>query len=543
LETIAEYQAWCRARGLSGALNKSWQERRQERTAAEKDATDEKAQRGLMVHLEALGLSTEEDYRAWCRQNGLSESLHKSPQQRRKEVSLHSRAASQAVLAGMKSRTRRPQETMRLMCDGKVREDEVRHSYLRKIHEAFAQLGDDRPRRRAFLRLLLHVSKNADLLSVKPAASQLGPQEGNSTIEGLAALSRHHRDWLNPVENWQPESHNSSRQFGSLSRHLLARYAVPSFMDVAWFQGDSETARQQQGWFKHIGTGQNIRKADVPVELTKKMAHLFLQAPDGYTIENALRWGQILGLGGEEALVRAVNGTRLGKTFEHEVFWRTVVHFLVNHPMLDMAQVGPVVDYIYNQKYVPQEVVGPGGEVTHRPPAQPNFAVKGRSMEKLVRSMEGWHRQLARDARLPHRQWAPSGYEPLDYTQDGAPDGPVRWSVKELLSTRELAAEGRAMHHCVGSYSNNCQRGNTSIWSMQVEDATGGPYRVMTIAVNNGSRSVSQARGKYNALPSGKTPNGKRRALERWYQSHLKESRRILRMWREQEGLTMSSYA
>ena len=74
---------------------------------------------------------------------------------------------------------------------------------------------------------------------------------------------------------WRPDSHNGRKQFGSLARHLLANYDVPAFMDIAWFFGEEDEARQQQGWFVHVGTGGNIRKADVPLTLTKKMAHLF----------------------------------------------------------------------------------------------------------------------------------------------------------------------------------------------------------------------------------------------------------------------------
>ena len=29
----------------------------------------------------------------------------------------------------------------------------------------------------------------------------------------------------------------------------------------------------------------------------------------------------------------------------------------------------------------------------------------------------------------------------------------VQWSIKELLSTKELQGEGKAMSHCVGSYA------------------------------------------------------------------------------------------
>ena len=98
--------------------------------------------------------------------------------------------------------------------------------------------------------------------------------------------------------------------------------------------------------FLHIGSGQNIWKADIPVQLAKKMVHLFLQAPDRYTIEEALRWSQILGLEGEQPLVRAVNATRLGTTFENEAFWNSVIQFFVNNPMLDPDHVCPIVDFI-----------------------------------------------------------------------------------------------------------------------------------------------------------------------------------------------------
>jgi hypothetical protein len=46
--------------------------------------------------------------------------------------------------------------------------------------------------------------------------------------------------------------------------------------------------------------------------------------------------------------------------------------------------------------------------------------------------------------------------------------GKVRWTVQELLSSWELAAEGRAMNHCVVSYSDQCADGHRSVWSIGV---------------------------------------------------------------------------
>lgn len=487
-----------------------------------------------------LGLCDEAQYQTWCREHGLSAGINKSEAQRRKEVDLSRRVASEAAMSSARTQTRRPEDAIQAMYAGTVDERALRRPFLEKIASCFERL-ETADTRAAYRNILLHAAHRADLFGVKPAVAQLGAAEGNTFVEGLWELARWHECWIRPVDAWQPDSHNSRRQFGSLLRHLLCRYDVPVFMDCAWLQGPRASAREHQRWFVHVGTGGNIRKADIPVALTKKMAHLFLEAPASYTIEEALRWGQILGLGGEEPLLRAVNGTFLAERFDQEDFWCKVIHFFVNNPMLDLDQVGPIVDYIQNQKFEPREVTEPGGEIRTEPPPQPNFSVKGRSADKLVRQVDAWHRQLARETRQPDKTWAPCGIASLVHKEAGPAGEPVTWAIGELLTTKGLLEEGRAMHHCVGSYAGNCKKGNVSVWSMQVTFPEKRPKRVMTIAVQNRSRRINQARGKYNALPSGKTPNGRHRAFNGDYRDYLKESRRILRLWRESEGLVMGS--
>ena len=115
------------------------------------------------------------------------------------------------------------------------------------------------------------------------------------TCERVIQLVKDAEFWIRPLKQWTPRSHNPDRQFSSLARHLRAAYDVPVFMDKAWLQG---TVVQQQ-WFKHVGTGKNIRTAEgIPIPLTKKMAHCFLEAPDHYPIEAAFRWAQVLALEG-----------------------------------------------------------------------------------------------------------------------------------------------------------------------------------------------------------------------------------------------------
>jgi PcfJ-like protein len=558
LESVEAYRAWCRERGFRAATQKSWQEQRQERLAARRAPAAAASTAELTGHIASLGLKDAAEYRAWCRQHGFSEGPRKSRQQRRQEQLAAERQKAEAMLASARRQTRRPEDTLQRISRGEIDAEMLGSPALRKIHEAFAGVPGQPEVREALLRLLRHVRKHGNLLGTEPAVQYLGREPGNSLIEGLLALARRHRDWLRPVEAWRPESHNTRRQFGSLARHLLANYFVPAFLDAAWFEGDSEKARQHQAWFRHIGIGQNIRTAGLPVTLTKRMAHCFLQAPDDYSIDAALRYGQILGLNGDEHLARAVISTRLSETDAHEAFWLTVLHFFVNNPMLDTACVGPIIDYVYHQKYVPRERENGRTELTRRhedtereersweeseggerlapgprSPLQPEFSMKGRTAAALLRLVEEWHGQLARESRKRPAQWEASGIGGFRLLEASAEAGDgLCWIVEELLTDQAVREEGKAMNHCVASYARSCAKGHTSIWSLQVEDGrTGARRRAMTIAVQNARKLITQARGRCNRLPGAKHAS-----------LRLNRAPEILELWARQEGLILPKH-
>lgn len=568
LKTIGEYQRWCRDHGLSGALTKPWQERRRERALARQDTAAAASGREVEEHAVALGLSGVEEYRTWCVRHGLSDALHKGSRQRLKELDLARQERGDAALHAVRRLTRRPTETIEAIFSGDIGAGELKTEYLRRVAGVAADLSGSPPVRAALRHLLLHLEGCADLADLTPAVAQLGAAPGNTFLDGLAALARHCDLWLRDPADWRPGTHSRQRQFGSLARHLLARYGLPAFMDSAWFRGDTPQARQQQSWFVHLGTGGNLRAAEVPVALTRRMAHCFLQAPDDCTVEQALRWGQIVGQGGDEALVRAVNVTFLGESFQAEEFWGTVIHWLVRNPMLDPEWVGPVVDYIHHRKYEPQEVPLPGGGLGRGDPAEPNFSMKSRSAVKLLRQVEEWHARLARETRASTAEWHSCGIEGFELTEQGPGGAEVCWRVCELTTTRELNAEGRAMHHCVRSYVGSCRRGKTAVFSLQLsvvepqaegatsaltrrrEGTRGDPEdggrtsaeRIMTVAVNPHTRQITQARGRFNALSSGRFhQHQKRRGLTDVYRACLRRSRAVLHQWAQARQLTWNN--
>ena len=328
-------------------------------------------------------------------------------------------------------------------------------------------------------------------------------------------------------------------------------------MDAAWLGDASPDLARQQEWFMHLGAGGSIRTAPaIPVGMTKRMAHAFLRAPDNLSIGRALRWAQVIGQGGEEALARAVNASRLGDHFEEEGFWSSVVVFLVRNPMLDPAQVGPIVDFVHSQKYEPEERFLPDGTAELHDPPQPNFAMKSRSMEKLLRQVDGWHDALNQRVVDPFEEgtrpragkrwqnlitWDRSEIGEFDHEVTNPNTGEsILWMIRELCSNRALAAEGRAMSHCALSYLKSCRNGNTTIWSLSAR-AEKARIPVLTIALDPRARAITQARGKFNAnldMPNGR--RGQRVHIAGEGVRLLKQARPVLERWVRRERLRMS---
>jgi hypothetical protein len=283
-------------------------------------------------------------------------------------------------------------------------------------------------------------------------------------------------------------------------------------MTSVWFAVESWKRLPQHQWYKHVGLGQNIRTCRLPLRFTKAMSLLFSQAPDHYTVFAALRWAQVQGLGGNEELARAIIATRLGKTFRHEEFWETVLHFFINHPRLDLAHVGPVVDFLQAQKFVTTEGVSADGVFGPQPPPQPCYTIKGRTVPSILRQVEEWHRQLGRDPNQPDMSWKPSRFKGFRLVEGSEALQNMRvWTIRELLSSRELFLEGKAMRHCVASYAFQCAKKQTSIWSMQLEDRQG-QHRVVTIELDLADGTICQAKKKCNRLPQA----GEKEVIARW---------------------------
>ncbi|PQO45055.1 PcfJ domain-containing protein [Blastopirellula marina] len=475
--------------------------------------------RYFLDHLTRLGLDTAEQYRDWCVEHGFNDKLRKSARQRDAEAAHAQRLAAYRQLLRKKRDARRQTDRLLAIARGDLSERQLSDSTQQGFANAIRQ---SQCKRAPLTELLKHLLRErADFLAGEPFFSD--DDIGASALEALPLIAVHANAWVRPLAAWKPKPRSGRKQFLSLLHHLFVRYDMPAFFDKVWFTGFSRQANRERRWYVRIGSGENFRKCDAPIPYTKKMAHYFLTAPADATVSEAIRWGQVLGLGGSPQLAQAVLHTRLRDNFANDDFWITVIQWLVDHPLPDLRQVGPIVDYIQFQKFeVAYYYLGENRNEAG-PARQPNFSLRGRTADSLLRDVNRWHAGLDANAVFDVPTWDASGigdFDHLDETSDGAPRW---WSIREICSAKELVAEGRKMRHCVASYATTCVRGDCSIWRMEVETA-GMHDKALTLEINPATSTIVQARGKYNRLASN-------------------DERNVLRLWAKQAGLKLGNYA
>jgi hypothetical protein len=457
----------------------------------------------ILAFAHRLRLPSVEAYQQWCEQQGFSTRLNKTHRQLDREYQHYIKITAISKLKQHKRESNLQHIVNQLYC-GEIRYADVTKDVLAAISGGF-----QRTKHRQLLRDVLN--------QLDETTKLLGHV---CYVEGVIHFVEHSEQWIRAIADWQPTTRNADRQFSSLARHLFAKYPVPAFMDSAWCRGSKKAKR----WFIHIGMGHNIRSApSLPIALTKKMAHHFVQAPAHYDIWAAFRWAQIHALGGNKAMADAVAETRMARHFKDDAFWLSMLRFFIDNPLLDTRHYQPIIDYIWHQKYEPRVVFVERGVARQEPPAQPNFCMRGRTPATLLRQVNDWHHQLGKETRGAHLQWIKSRYPDYRYVEGRAEARNMKvWTIRELLSYKELVAEGRTQNHCVATYAQSCHAGGTSIWTMDLRTSAR-QEKCVTIELHMPTKTIRQVRGLRNRLA---TP----REMD------------VVSRWAEREGLRIASY-
>ncbi|QDU51697.1 PcfJ domain-containing protein [Gimesia panareensis] len=466
----------------------------------EKKSASQLSEAELFNHLLSLELETIDAYRQWCEENGFQPNLDKDHLQRRQEQLHHRQSVTTTRLQINPLDKQELVDQLSAVCNRDLNGDTLVDPFLRQIWELYYYglpvIDRSALIRKSFLELIVHLRFcKADFFDDTPAIAQLGTLPGNRYLEALVLIAAEADSWLRPIEDWRPRMSDPRRQFASLLRHLFVEYQMPFFFDSVWLMNWPWETSLWRKWYIYVGLGYNIRQCPLPISFTKKMAHHFMHAPPDITMYQAIRWGQILGMGGDEALAREIFATRLAEEFLNEDFWSSVLHWFVRQPRLDRVHVRPIIDYLYFQRF--------GMDLGNSALSMPlqEYSMKGRTPRSLLHQVQEWHRGLAENDRIPFYEWEPSRIPGFEYREAAADGQNWRyWTIRELLTSHALVAEGREMKHCVATYAFSCARGSTSIWTMEVKSAEG-VQKAVTIEVNCDRKLICQVRGLENRMP------------------------------------------
>jgi len=380
-----------------------------------------------------------------------------------------------------------------------------------------------------FFEMLTYLDKRSKFLWADP----LHATGAQTWLDPLIRLWHRRGQWRRPLKEWRPKSHNRERQFASLLRHLMADYNVPSFMDTVWLRNDRGSARFRDAWV-HVGRGKNIRTAKgLPMPLSKKAAHNLLSAPEELTFEHAFKWAHMQTFDLRPRASAAMLGSRWGSDFEQSVFWDSVLRFLASNPMISPDRIGPIVDYIYAQKFEGPVLLVDGDDILRDDPPHPGFSMRGRQGQALLEQVEDWHRVLGRDETRRGRGrkamdmvYCKSGWRAVNDTEKLNEEESAIWQFVEILTEGDLHEEGRVMRHCIYSYHARVASGVCSVWSLRTIRQGGLHHgkmkRHLTVEVSANGR-VNEARGTANKLPKGR-------------------SEYLLRQWATQNRMSFAPY-
>ncbi|MBX3185666.1 MAG: PcfJ domain-containing protein [Labilithrix sp.] len=331
----------------------------------------------------------------------------------------------------------------------------------------------------------------------RKAPRLIDPRYGRA-LERLFALPG-----LRSLETWKPRGKSAETLFRSLAEHRLAKFPTPA---IVWNAFHDDAADKLVGLAAHVAGGGSLYefvKTRFEVPLTRKMCHDLLATPAEYKLLDAVRRAQIRAAGGSARLFETWRGTHHGRhvgTENEEVFWASVIAWFAAAAMLDPREVPTLCDYI-----------------AHRRREDASFSMKGRSALAMLRGMREWHQALTNEKVVSSKLFPMSGLSSgtfEDFRRESGETVKQIWRIREVLTAKALAEEGRRMGHCVYSYAWRIERGDTSIWSVQMEDGRGetGNWHMVTLEVRNDLKRLVQARGRFNRAM---TPH-ETRIVTRW---------------------------
>ncbi len=342
------------------------------------------------------------------------------------------------------------------------------------------------------------------------------------------------RPVVRPISTWKiPTAATERELLESFTRHVFVKYPMPRWFFKVWetknlASGEATewmfsepvkyknldttlwvcnilkiktcTSVEAKNWFVQVAQGKNLSTlVDLPIVLTKKMAHHALLAPGHFTLVQAFRWGQVLGLGGGVPLARAVCRSFLGKIFKEktaENFWLAQLNVLARQPHLSEETLATLLEFT---RRVRSENHAFGNRTWLEP--DENFSLS--NVEEWEKFWLDVRRVRFKKDFEPKIEIDTEPYLPGLNTRRQRKRFQKKENLKfqQLKTHEEFVAEGQEMRHCVATYFSIFQENGCAIWSVRPKRGKS-PTAAGRLTIEIRHRKIWQIKGFRNRSAS-----------------------------------------
>ena len=331
---------------------------------------------------------------------------------------------------------------------------------------------------------------------VKVATSKYS--EKSTTENLIKILLAYSPFWIRDLKAWPGGT------FHQLIAHLFIAHSVPvvliellsaSMIDQAMV-GITSWALD---WLIVIGQGGNLRKAPSGLDwhITGKYQAALLRVSKfeyakSLSLSELFDYAEVYRLGGDQrahrllSLATASNGLptiRRCPQLRYGVFWTNAIKWVIDHEYrIDSSrQCTSIFRWAADQLERHTRMSG-------RPLTK---FWQGRTLRSVLTRVRAERHLLPVDA-YGQGAWSLDSWQKQGWDWE-LKRGRHHWRIIELASGSALYEEGTAMQHCVGSYTGQCHRKQSAIFSL-----TDHRYRVATVEVDLGTQAIVTALGRSN---------------------------------------------
>ena len=312
-------------------------------------------------------------------------------------------------------------------------------------------------------------------------------------IKHLNRLFQHQFYWQWRLKELDLTEVSDEDIYSNLVGNLFAKYSIHKNVPRLFRLNNPV----QFKWFLHLASGFGLRSIpDFTYKLSKKEAQHFFNY-NGDSMLEAYYYSKIMALGATDW-----QGHHFAK------------HIIKNRPSDDQVLkqlICFLIKEFPNGHYL---IIGIIRYILLRFREKDSFSLKGRTAQSISKDAISfykiWLKKLNREYTIENlhyfmsstpftvflkelQVWSTAPILSFDEERYNA-----RYEIRQINSVLELEAEGKVMHHCVGSYAYKCKEGRCSIWTFSKYNEENRRRRILTVEVVN--QSIVQAKGTYNSI-------------------------------------------